>query len=311
MIHQTLPLRSFAYLFILSCLHGGITHADDVSISFIESQPISNIEIDGRAAHIHTQGIFVDKQHIYVTGRLENKPKRPLFLRFDRKNPASFSFIDLNVGDDRLSNAQLDHPGGFDFDGECFWIPVAKSNPSGPSAIIRIKKDLQTPFESWKPKLAFIVDDHIGAIASQSKTGLLLGANWDTKQIYEWSIDGKLLSRTERSRWAADDPNWALAVQDWKYAGVDGLNPQTVLVAGGLDKSPLRDAALPKSVVEIFDKERESIARVHVSAVDEFRGHMTNEGLCVLNGDTLCLLPADIGHDAKLYFFKISVAKKN
>lgn len=309
MTKRSFCVSTYPFVLVLICALFSRSFGDEVSLSFVRSQAIPNIEIDGRAAHIHTQGIFVDENHLYITGRLENEPKRPLFLRFDRKDPKRFSYIDLSIPDKRFQRAQLDHPGGFDCDGEYFWIPVAKSQPRGPSVVVKVPKNATAPFEARKPQVAYVVEDHIGAVACQP-TGTLWGANWDTKQIYRWEAEGRLMERMDRDKFHRDDNTWALAVQDWKFAKLSTWTEEPLLVAGGLDKSSSRDESKPRSVVDIFTESRERISRIHVRGVEGFRGHMTNEGLCLLNGDTLCLLPADIGRDAKLYFFSVAVAKR-
>ena len=110
----------------------------------------------------------------------------------------------------------------------------------------------------------FEVDDHIGAVACGN--GCHLGANWDARQIYEWTPDGKLLRRR-------DNPS-AVHYQDMKF--VDGS-----LVASGPGAIQWLD---PDSLV----------VRRQVSAGTTDRGvPFTNEGMA-LAGKTLYLLPGGL-----------------
>jgi hypothetical protein len=265
---------------------------------------LPNIKIDHQPAHIHTQGLYVDDEHIYVTGRLERDPKRPLFLRFDRQDTSRFAVIDLSTYNSVISGQNLDHPGGFDFDGHDFWIPIARSNPQGPSAIVRVSYDPKTPFEKWQQKVAFQVEDHIGALACEKTLGYLYGANWDTKQIYVWKPDGTQTELIHREHWVRGAPRWELAVQDWKGAGEGFLVTPGALIAGGIDKSPERDSSKSRAVVELFlPHKRKRLAQIQLPPMDGFKGPLTNEGMCLYDR-WLVLLPADIGQNAQLYFFK-------
>ena len=53
------------------------------------------MQIDGDPAVIHTQGLYVDDEHFYVTGRFEKTPKRALLLRFERSDPQRYEYIDI------------------------------------------------------------------------------------------------------------------------------------------------------------------------------------------------------------------------
>jgi hypothetical protein len=265
---------------------------------------LPNIEIDGELARIHTQGLYVDVDYVYVTGRLEREPKRPLFVRFARANPNQFGVLDLSVRDDRVSNEQLDHPGGFDFDGHSFWIPVARSRPAAPSVIVRVCSDPTRPFTDWRQEIAFQVDDHVGAIAYEGTAETLYGANWDTKKIYVWARDGTQIQLIDRQQWIEGEPGWSLAVQDWKRADGSFLNLAGGLIAGGIDKSPSLKSADSRVVIEVYQPQsRRRTARVAIPAVPGYDGPLTREGMCLYER-WLVLLPADIGDNATLYFFQ-------
>src|SRR5262249_33294835 len=140
---------------------------------------------------------FVTDRYYYVSGRLERRPRRPLLVRFDRSNPTVVEYLDLLVAVRSTANEDraLDHPGGFDFDGERFWIPLAVSRPNSQSLIVKVQPGRGQPLAEAKAEIAFRLDDHIGAIACDTANGRLYGANWDAKLLYVWKPDGKLIEK--------------------------------------------------------------------------------------------------------------------
>ncbi len=102
------------------------------------------------------------------------------------------------------------HPGGIDTDGRYIWVPVAEYRPHSHSIIYKI--DLT----SWKAIEAFRVDDHIGDLVFNRAQNTLIGMNWDSKIIYEWNLEGKLLRKL-------NNQNDTLAFQDCKYAGKEKI----------------------------------------------------------------------------------------
>ena len=246
-----------------SCVHA----QNQPPVEFERTLPLPNIKIDGEKAHIHTQGLYLDDQFIYVTGRLERKPKKALFLRFDRKSPSRYAVMNLSNLNAILKSDQLDHPGGFDFDGIHFWIPVARSNPRGPSVIVKVKHSPGTPFSNWPHEIGFKVDDHIGALAMLRPSKQLVGANWDTQKIYFWNRKGELQRSVSRHQWLTNDPTWSLAVQDWKAARPSNAN---MIIASGIDKSKDRDE--PRAFVDLIDAHNGKILdRRAIPSVPGFR----------------------------------------
>ena len=102
-----------------------------LELEFNRSEPLPGFDVDAQPARIHTQGLFATPRHYYVTGRLETAPKRPLLIRFQRDDLKQTEVLDLATAIDPPNAGErlLDHPGGFDSDGESFWIPVAVSRP--------------------------------------------------------------------------------------------------------------------------------------------------------------------------------------
>lgn len=266
------------------------------------SQRLPNVEVDGRPAIIHTQGLYVTDRHFYVTGRLESPPARALLLRFEREPPHRYEYRDMTPQAPNGASARLDHPGGFDFDGTSFWIPIAVSAPTPPTAIMRVEVQPDAPLQRWRTRVAFYVADHIGALAWHAHEHRLYGANWDTRQVYAWSPSGELAARTQQSR-----PYWRLAIQDWKGATGTPWPRPGVIVAGGIDKSSGRAPDESPAVVEVLDPGRgHRLARVRLPTLPDHDGPVTHEGLA-LRGGRLYLLPGDLGRNAVVLGYRISV----
>jgi len=274
--------------------------AGGLELELISREKLPNFRIDGREAKIHTQGLFATQRHYYVTGRLERPPKRPLLLRFRRDDLSRVEFLDLTpAGDAQPAAGSLDHPGGFDFDGESFWIPVAVSRPRSPTAVVRVRHRPDHPLDETLAETVFRVDDHIGAIAFDRKQKLIIAANWDTKAVLLLRTDGSLVERIPREQLLTDNPAWALAVQDWKSLGNGRV------LAGGIDKSPDRDRG-SRAMIEILDiPNRRRIVRLRLNPPDESMGWLTREGLARW-GDEVLFLPGDLGSNAEIFHYRAS-----
>lgn len=258
------------------------------------SVALPDVRINGRLVRVHTQGLFVTDKHFLVTGRVESKPKRAFLFRFFRRDPSVFDFVDLTPT--HFAEA-LDHPGGFDRDRNgVYWIPVSTSNPRGPSVIYGLTIDEDRPLkESISIHSSIRFSDHLGALCCVGEQ--LMAANWDTKTIYQIrKKDGKTIKAIDRSRFIAKQPDWFLAVQDWKY---DAKNDR--LVAGGIDKSPGRDRTQSSAVVSWIDLGSKSVDySTRFPQRDDVSRPMTNEGMALFGGN-LFLLPEDLGAGAKVF----------
>jgi len=272
-------------------------------LTYLGKEKIPNLIIDGQPSRIHTQGIYVTSNSLYVTGRLERSPKRALFLRFNRQDLSQFEYLDVTPSSNSEQNIApgQDHPGGFDYDGRSFWIPVAISKPHSPTTIISIESPLDTPLTKADVTTAFVVDDHIGALAFNRHKKLLYGANWDTKAAYVWTPGGVLRNHIFRGELIPDQPNWALAVQDWKcLAG-------GTLLAGGYNKDPQRDISLSRAVLDLIDIEQQKLLdRIHIIDPEGNDTSLTHEGMTFFNNE-IFLLPGDLGDNACLYRYRLEV----
>jgi len=272
------------------------TGAGEMEITLESQTPIPEFKIDGHVAHIHSQGLFVDDRYIWVTGRLETAPKRALLVRIDRAILSDVEVLDLTPPE--VEGQRLDHPGGFDFDGKSFWIPISGSSPKSPSVIVRVPYRPKQRLASVQVQTVFQVDDHIGAIAINRDNGHFYGANWDTKVVHAFSPQGKRLRKIKRENLVAGDPQWALAVQDWK-----GLGGGRVL-AGGIDKRANPTSDQPRAMIGLLDVDRQQlVAKARLKTPKSWAGHVTNEGLAI-KGDQLFLLPGDLGKGAIMFHYR-------
>jgi hypothetical protein len=302
--------RSAAYCFSFCTLvaipHGRRTcRADEhgcerlslPKLCYVDRQPLPAFEIGGQPARIHTQGLFVTDRYFYVTGRLQQRPKRPLLVRFDRANPSIVDHIDLLIASGRLAAIEtaFDHPGGFDCDGESFWIPVAVSRPKSKSLIMKVRPEPGRSLSSAKVKTVFQFDDHIGAIAFDSATGRLCGANWDARTIYVWKQDGTLIDKFAQTDFLPKNADRAFAIQDWK-----GLGSQSLLV-GALDKSARRRPVESKAVLQLIDMGSKCEAGLIRLTSPPYRDVLpTQEGMAAFK-DHIFFLPADLGTNAEVF----------
>lgn len=245
----------------------------------------------------------IGSAHIDRPFRLESKkPKRALFFRFDRLSLEHFEYLDITPTP-TSQNARQDCPGGFDYDGHSFWIPVAESRPQSLTTAVKVIAELDQPLSEASQETAFVVDDHIGALAVDRQPDRLYGANWDTKEIYVYERDGKRLSLIPRGELVQDQTDWALAVQDWK-----SLSEGMVLV-GGVDKNPRRDPLQPRALLQWLNiKERRLIDSIRLPSPTADESTPTHEGMAVFQ-DELFLLPDDLGNDALLHRYKLEATR--
>jgi hypothetical protein len=271
-------------------------------LQYADRQSLPNFEIAGQPARIHTQGLFVTDRYYYVSGRLERLPRRPLLVRFDRSNSMAVEHLDLlvAVGSTANEDRALDHPGGFDFDGESFWIPLAVSRPNSRSLIVKVRPERGQPLAKAKAAIAFRLDDHIGAIACDIANGRLYGANWDAKLLYVWKQDGRLIEKFAQTELLPKNARRAFAIQDWKRLG------DQQILAGAVDKSLPRPPMESKAVLQLIDMagKREAGLLRPKGPVDT-HVVLTQEGMAVSN-DYVYFLPGDLGTSAAIFRYRWS-----
>ena len=287
--------KTHSLIFLLFCCTvGALAAGQQRELVYENADALPEVTVGGAPAVIHTQGLYVTDQHYLVTGRLETKPKRALLLRFSRDDLRKYEVADITPPP--VDGAVLDHPGGFDVDSQGrFWIPLSTSNPQGPSLICRYTIDSNAALIPGNPEALIQIDDHIGAICLL-KDDSLVGASWDTKDVYLWSADGSLLTSFRGAGMFGGDRRKSVAVQDWK--SLDPNNNHIIL--GGLDKS--REPS--RAIIEVGDIIRGELLETHeLPRREDVSRPLTNEGLAVHRGK-LYLLPEDIGRGAKVLRFR-------
>lgn len=214
----------------------------------------------------HVQGVVVDGDAVWVTA-VDRAMRRGLLFEFDGASGALRKTVASGEG-------SRFHPGGFDLDESSFWIPAAEYRAHSSAWIER--RDHRTGALLSR----FEVHDHIGAIARLPDR--LLGANWDARVLYEWTLEGKLIRKR-------DNPTpWRF--QDIKYR--DGL-----LVCAAVAPRGSND----HSVVWL-DPETLEVKRTLPVGLTDRGVPFTNEGLEFRNGK-LYLLPED--EPSRLFVFPV------
>lgn len=136
-------------------------------------QPVSVTPLEG-ATH-HVQGIVVDGGTLWVTS-VDRLAKKGYLYEYELATGKRLRAVELQQG-------AMFHPGGFDMDDDSLWIPVAEYRKESHAVVQRRSKKTLELLSS------FPVDDHIGCLTLMS--GHLVGGNWDSRKLYEWTLDGK------------------------------------------------------------------------------------------------------------------------
>ena len=110
------------------------------------------------------------------------------------------------VGDLRLGEGPMYHPGGIDYDGRHIWVPVAEYRPDSRTIVYRVDPATMNATE------AFRAADHVGAIVHNTDEDTLHGVSWGSRRFYRWTIGGA-------ARGVTLNTSHYLDYQDCKYAG--------------------------------------------------------------------------------------------
>jgi hypothetical protein len=120
------------------------------------------------------------------------------------------------LGDLRLGEGAIYHPGGIDYDGRSIWVPVAEYRPNSRSIVYRVDPATLRAIE------VFRFPDHIGGIVHNLDDHTLHGVSWGSRRFYRWQLgkDGRVSDATappEKLRTL--NPSHYVDYQDCKYAG--------------------------------------------------------------------------------------------
>jgi hypothetical protein len=211
----------------------------------------------------HVQGIEVDGNRLWVTW-VDRKQKTGHLGEFELSTGKLLKSAPVHSGDQF-------HPGGLASDGGSLWIPVAEYRPNSSATIQRRNKntlELETQFSA---------SDHIGCVAVDSSR--VYGGNWDSRQIYVWDRNGRLIETRENTS--------GTSFQDLKtHSGS--------LIGGGLRPGG-------GSIDWLDAKDLRLLRRIRAGKTD--RGiALTHEGMAIA-GDHLYLLPEDA--PSRLFVFPL------
>jgi hypothetical protein len=106
-----------------------------------------------------------------------------------------------------LGEGDIYHPGGIDFDGRTVWVPVAEYRPGSRSIVYALDP------ASLVAREAFRVDDHIGGVVRDPRTGRVHGVSWGSRTEYTWTAQGRELD-------ARANPSHLVDYQDCAYVAV-------------------------------------------------------------------------------------------
>ena len=235
-------------LFIIAVLTGAALEP-----AFLSQLRLLRVIPLGGTLH-HVQGIDVEAGKLWVTS-VDSNSRKGYLHRFDLSSGKLEKEVELQDG-------EKFHPGGIALDGCAVWVPVAEYRRDGKSTIERRDKRTLERLES------FSVDDHIGCVAAARE--LLIGGNWDSRQIYYWDRRGRLVKKHENR---AANRYQDLKVVDGELVGSGNLSRDE----GAIDWLELNSLQL--------------LRRIRAGKTD--RGVLfTNEGMA-FRDSKLYLLPED------------------
>ncbi len=226
------------------------------------TEPHRVLELQAKLHHV--QGIDVEGNLLWVSS-VDRETKRGFLHLFDRKSGKRIREVEVQDGD-RF------HPGGIALDGNAIWVPVAEYRRASTTVIQ--KRDKRT----LELIASFPVADHIGCVAAGG--GNLIGGNWDSRDLYSWTRDGRQLDRR---------PNPSkTSYQDLKWRGsfLIGSGPT------GRDTGAVEWLRWPTLDLHY---------RLTLNTTDR-NVRYTNEGMTI-RGHTLYLLPED--GPSRLFSFRL------
>jgi hypothetical protein len=261
---------------------------------------LPEVRIENHTASIHTQGLYLTPKYYYVTGRLNESPRRALLIRFLRSDTSQYEYVDITPGEEitRRNHGVLDHPGGIDSDGQHLWIPISSSQRKSLSVVVKVPMNDKQPLNRAKHETVFEVNDHIGAIAYDAQKKRLYGANWDTLISYCWTTNGELIEKIPQNKLIQGDPSQKIAVQDWKSYG------RGILIMGGKNRRHDRSPLSSYAILEIVDMNKhQRLGQGRIFSPTLYEGTITHEGFSI-EGKYLYFLPHDLGSIVNIYRYR-------
>ena len=187
--------RLLALLFASACLAGTAAHADDLASGIekltrgAEWQLIKSPRLEFDT--FHPQGfarvgdaLFMSSVEIIERTKKFEAPQNGLD-RDEGKGAGHLFKLDANgklIGQVKLGEGAIYHPGGIDYDGRWLWVPVAEYRPNSKSIIYRVDP------ETLEATEVFRFPDHVGGIVSDPENGTLHAVSWGSRRFYTWKV---------------------------------------------------------------------------------------------------------------------------
>ncbi|MEO7242236.1 MAG: DUF6454 family protein, partial [Variovorax sp.] len=140
------------------------------------------------------------------------------------------------LGDLKLGEGSMFHPGGIDYDGTSIWVPAAEYRPNSRSIIYRVDP------KAMRAEKVFEYGDHIGGLVHDTDANVLHGVSWGSRRFYAWPLDkeGKPTNaEVKPADLRVTNPAQYIDYQDCKYAP-----PNRMLCSGLNAYRPAPDAAV-------------------------------------------------------------------
>lgn len=218
--------------------------------------------VELQAAMDHVQGIHVDGNRLWVSW-VDRKKRTGHLGEFDAGTGKLVRSVEVQKG-------ERYHPGGIAADGDSIWVPLAEYKANSSASIQRRNRNtlaLEAEFE---------VADHIGCIAVAPDA--VYGGNWDSREIYTWSRDGKQTAKRVNPTRSS--------YQDMKF--VDGA-----LVGSGLRRN--------EGAIDFLNPADLRLKRRIRTGKSDRGVVLTHEGMAI-DGGKLYLLPED--GPSRLFVFR-------
>jgi len=142
----------------------------------------------------HTQGVAARQDRLFVS--CVKKKKREAWIysysmeqqRRKDGSPVPGAVELAPEANKEVSVKGMYHPSGLDVDPDCLWVAVAHYR-----AVLARSEVMCLDPRTLEKKRSFTVKDHIGALASMD--GKIIGLNWDARDMYTMSPDGRRIEK--------------------------------------------------------------------------------------------------------------------
>ena len=272
---------------------------------------LRTVNLEGETNHV--QGIAVARGKLWLTS-VDRKTQKGYLREFDAATGKRLREVEVQRG-------AMYHPGGLSESGGSLWLAVAEYEKQGRSVIEeRSATDLRV-------LRSFEVSDHIGCVAAGGSR--IYGGNWDSRTVYEWSLEGKELRRRQNPLPTAYQ-DWKLSAGKLVASGNEGrgggaihwldpesLQPQLTLRAGATDRGvPFTNEGMAVVGDELWLAPEDTPTRVFVYSlaaqapaissrlvpVDDGKGNRTSVPVSEIRGTagpgpTLALVAGNHGYE--------------